>query len=68
MGRPCKIGADDALLISETDRRYPPSKEQMKEILIILDDFGVKKEMPTFRTFAELDVFRRTAINQLLAS
>lgn len=41
-------------------RRSKPTREQIEEVLQIVQDFGYrKKAVPEFNTYAELDAWRR---------
>ena len=45
-------------------RRSKPTKEQIEEVLQIVQDFGYrKKAVPEFDTYAELDAWRRRFVN-----
>jgi len=52
---------------AECNRLKPPTAAEIKEIKTIFKDFGIIKDMPLFRTYAELDIFRRSAIKTAFA-
>ena len=54
--------SEETQSITECKRLEAPTVSQIKEVKTIFNDFGIALEIPSFRTFAELDIFRRTAI------
>lgn len=52
---------------AENKRLQAPTKAEIAEVKTIFADFGIKKSIPLFRTFAELDIFRRTEVNAVFA-
>ena len=57
----------DNVYMSEEERLNPPSEEYIKEIKILLLDFGINEEMPDFDSVKKLNEWKNKLIKQALS-
>ena len=56
------------LSITESERKFPPTKKDILNLATLVKDFGLKIVVPSsFATYSDYDRFRRSAIDSVFA-
>ena len=61
-GRPTANADGHFEIVAQAKRRKPPTQQEIKNLVALLNDFGITVTVPTFTSHHQMDSFRRSMI------